>query len=769
MLVLAALTVYLPVIGLNFLTFDDDYYVTNNPQVVGGLTLAGLRWAMTNAQYCSNWHPATWLSHMLDCQLYGLNPAGHHLTNLLFHAANSVLLFLWLRSLTGAFWRSAFVAALFAVHPLHVESVAWVAERKDVLCSFFGLLSLWAYCRYTERSGASNQWAVISNQTSRVRTTEHGSLIIDHRSLFYLLSLVCFILGLMSKPMLVTWPFVMLLLDYWPLRRFELSTLNSQLSTTWRLVAEKVPFFVLSAASSVIAVSAQKAGEALVPLASLPLGPRIVNAVDSYFRYIWKLFWPTDLAVIYPFSARTATELALAALVLVTVTILAWRQRRRRPYLAVGWTWYLGTLVPVIGLVKVGYQAMADRYTYLPAIGLFIIAAWGGTELAARWPKRRLALAAAAAAALTACALTAQAQLRYWQSSESLFRHTLNVTGNNFVAWSGLGYFLGKQGEPRQAEACYRAAVEINPSFADAWAGLGCALTDLKRYDEAITSYETALHLEPGLVKLHNNLATALAARGRIEEAKAQYRVAAQLDPRSAEAHSNLGALLATEGRWAEAVEEFKLALAQDPSLNEVRCGLAGALAKQGKHEEGIRELSDLLKRQPAYARARLQLGIIFSLQGNKDQAIAEFSELLRINPADSAASYHLALALSAQGKVKEALPHYRAAVKARPDFPEALNNLAWILATSPDSQLRDGREAVERAERACRLTENQRAFMVGTLAAAYAEVGRFPEAVATAEKAKALAEEENDKEVAAMNSKLLVLYRSGQPYRDTP
>jgi protein O-mannosyl-transferase len=807
LLVLAALAVYLPVIGLNFLTFDDDGYVTRNPQVVGGLTWAGLRWAFTQA-HCANWHPLTWLSHMLDCQLYGLNPAGHHLTNLLFHATNAVLLFLWLRSLTAAFWRSAFVAALFALHPLHVESVAWVAERKDVLCSFFGLLSLWAYTKYarvargdepelgtkcevrnprTERSLKSetrNQPLAGSTRADRRAATP----VTRHAALYYSLALLLFGLGLMSKPMLVTWPCVMLLLDYWPLGRMEKAEWRRQNAecrtpqpatrTTHHaprftfhvsLLLEKLPFFGLAAASSVITVLAQKAGGALVPLTVLPLGARILNALDGYLRYCWHLFWPTDLAVIYTFTGRTAAETALAGLLVIGVTIVAIWQRKRQPYLLVGWAWFLGTLVPVIGLAQVGYQTMADRYTYLPAIGLFIVLAWGAAELAATWPRRRLALASAAAASLTACALTAQAQLLYWQNSESLFRHALIVTKDNYVAWSGLGYYLAEQGQPRQAEACYRAAVEINPSFAEAWNGLGYTLAAMRRHDEAITSFETAIRLVPDHLKARDNLATTLAACGRLDEAKAQCRAASQLDAHAAEPHSNLGALLAREGKWVEAVAEFRLALERDPLLDEARCGLAGALAKQGNYEEAIRALTELLKLRPANSPARLQLGVILALQGNGDQAISEFSELLRANPADSAAHYHLALALSAQGKFRDAILHYRAAVKARPDFPEALNNLAWMLATQPDPQLRDGQQALDLAERACRLTEYKRAFMVGTLAAAYAEAGRFPEAVAAAEKAKALAEKANDKEVAATNLKLLVLYRSGRPYRDTP
>ena len=773
LLVLATLTVYLPLVHLGFLNFDDNLYVTANPQVQGGLTWDGLRWAFTH-MHAANWHPLTWLSHMLDCQLYGLNPAGHHLTNFLFHAANTVLLFLWLRSLTGAFWRSAFVAALFALHPLHVESVAWVAERKDVLSAFFGLLSLWAYTRYAGESEIRNPKTEGSPKTENRNLTVASSSGANRRgSLYYALALLLFGLGLMSKPMLVTWPFVMLLLDYWPLGRGAEFGSRRDTPTPLRrwawLVLEKLPFFALSAAASVVTVLAQRAEGAMVSMESLPLGPRILNALDAYLRYLGKLLWPADLAVIYPLASRAAAGTLLAGLLVVTVTLLAFWQRRRRPYLPVGWAWYLGTLVPVIGLVQVGNQSMADRYTYLPAIGLFIILAWGAADFTAAWPKRRLALTAAATAILAACALTSQAQLRHWQNTESLFRHTLAVTTNNFVAWNNLGFCLAEQGQPREAEACYRAAVEINPDFQDSWSNLGSLLAETMRHEEAIATYETALQTHPGFIKVRNGLATALAMTGRLEEAKAQCREAARIDPGSAEAHSNLGALLAREGQFDEAVVEFRLAVELDPSLAVARCGLGGALGKQGKYEEAVRELSATVKLQPTCAPARLQLGVILAMQGNVDQAISAFSELLRLNPTDPDAHYHLALAFSRQRNTQDALRHYRAAVKARPDFPEALNNLAWAMATHPDPQFRDGREAVRLANRACQLTGQKQAYMLGTLGAAYAEAGRFPEAVATAEQAKALAEKTNEPEVAATNGKLLELYRSKQPYRDTP
>lgn len=784
LLVLAVLGVYLPVVELDFINLDDDDYVTANPQVQQGVTGSALRWAFTRC-HAANWHPLTWLSHMLDCQFYGLNPAGHHFTNVLFHAANTVLLFLWLRSLTGAFWRGALVAALFALHPLRVESVAWVAERKDVLSAFFGLLALWAYTAYATRrpprgreSASAARSGVGGPQTldPEPRAADDAAIFNLPASACYLLSLGCLALGLMSKPMLVTWPFVMLLLDYWPLGRFKERGVRggepaAPAQRRWiGLLTEKIPFLVLSAAASVVTVWAQKAGGAVVELQALPLGSRLVNAVSGYCRYLWKLVWPTDLVVLYNSPGlQSAGALVTALVLLAAVMLLALWQRKRRPYLLAGWLWYLGMLVPVIGLVQVGSQTMADRYTYLPAIGLFIILAWGAGELAEVGPRLRWGVVSVATAALTGCACATGSQLVHWQNSETLFRHTLACTENNWLAWNNLGAFLAEQRALRQAELCYRAAIEIGPSSEVSWRNLGITLRDLNRNEEAIETYETALRRDPRFVTVRNNLATALAASGRLAEAQAHCREAARLDPGSAEPHSNLGALLAREGKWDEAAAAFRQALARDPGLSEARCGLSGVLAKQGRYEEAVRELAGLLKLQPTNAAARLQLAGVLVTQGKLDPALGEYSEVLRASPRDATAHYRMALALAQQQDTRRAIEHYRAALAARPGFVDALNNLAWTLATHPDPQFRNGVEAVLLAERACRLTDHRQALMVGTLAAAYAEAGRFPEAVAAAERAKALAEKANDQDAAATNARLLELYRSSQPYRDTP
>lgn len=740
LLLLLAICAYLPAIHLGFVNYDDPLYVTDNGAVQKGLSGSGLTWAFGHF-HAANWHPLTWLSHMLDAELWGMRPGGHHLTNILIHAANTALLFLWLHSLTGACWRSALVAALFAVHPLHVESVAWIAERKDVLSTFFGIISLWAYTHYARNSKLA----------------------------FYLLSLLLFALGLMSKPMLVTWPCVMLLLDYWPLVRGARPAPAG--GNRWiSLVVEKIPFFTLSAVSSIVTFSAQQAGEAVASLQSLPIDVRIANALTGYVRYLGKLFWPAKLAVIYPSASHVAWAMvAGAALLLVGITWLAIQLRTQRPYLLVGWLWFLGTLVPVIGLVQVGNQSIADRYTYIPAIGLFVTLAWTAGDLAAGSPRVRHALMVTTSAIAIALVIITRLQLIHWQNSETLFRHALAVTKNNFVAWNNLGFFLAGHQELHEAETCYKNAVEINPAFGDAWYNLGCVLADLNRNNEAITALETASRLNPRRVKPHNNLAAVLAAQGRITEAEGHLRTALALDPRSAESRSNLGALLAQEGKWDEAIAQFKQALEFDPALSQAQCGFAGALARRGQFEEAIGQLSALLKRDPTNTTARLQLGGILATQGKNDQAVREYSEAIRSDPRNATAHYRIAALLMREGNAADAISHYQSAIAARSDYAEALNNLAWILATNPNAQYRNGAEAVRLAEQACQITSYQEAFMIGTLAAAYAETGRFSDAISNAQKAEALAKNSNDTELAARTGKLLKLYQASQPYRGVP
>ncbi len=739
LLALITVAVYLPVIELSFVTFDDTHYVTNNPKVQAGLSWDSIRWAFTRA-HAANWHPLTWLSHMLDCELYGLKPAGHHLTNLLLHTANTLLLFGLLKRLTGAFWRSALVAALFALHPLHVESVAWVAERKDVLSTLFFMLTLWAYVLYAGGRSVNTE-SGIKSSASRIRHPESSlARPASHpRSpIFYLLSLLFFALGLMSKPMLVTLPCVLLLLDYWPLRRVQLKTQDAGLKTAFPLLLEKIPYFALSAASCVITLIAQRQGGAVAALegtSGVSLESRIINMPISYVWYLAKLVWPSDLAVIYPYVREwPLPQVLLATALLVVMTGLVLWHGPRLAYLATGWFWFLGTLVPVIGLVKVGTQSIADRYTYIPAIGLFIAFAWGLADLTASWPKRAVPLAVGATTVLAACALTVGVQLRYWVGSETLFRHALAATRNNYMAANNLGYYFAEHGEFELAKAYYRRSMDFAPTYAGARNNLGTALVQEKKYAEAVAVFEDALRLNPRSADIESNLGAALNYLDKADEAIAHLRSAIQLDPEHAMAHYHMGNALLQKEQFAEAADEFRLAA----QLN------------------------------PRSAGAYNNLGLVLVRQGKLDEAVEAFAVALRLEPNNALTHYHLATTLGSLRRTGEAIQHYREALKTAPDFAEALNNLAWILAANPDAAVRNGAEAVALAERACKLTEYKQPVMVGTLAAAYAETGRFAEAVSTAEKARALAEQANETALAAKNRTLLERYRSGQPARDT-
>jgi tetratricopeptide (TPR) repeat protein len=559
-LIAVNLVVYSQVWRYEFLAWDDPYYVTENPNVTEGLTWRGVWWAL-RAQYEGNWFPLTRLSHMLDVQLYGLHAGAHHLTSLLLHIANTLLLFGVLRRMTGAAGRSAFVAALFAVHPLHVESVAWVAERKDVLSTLFWMLTLWAYVSYVSQF-RSKSWFKR-----------------------YTLVLLLFSMGLMAKPMLVTLPFLLLLLDFWPLGRvtFRADGPHSAVaqggersrttgtsggaaapglrSVGLDLVLEKVPLLGLAAASSILTFAVQqKAGSTRLDV--YPLDLRAANAAVSYVAYIGKMLWPSRLAAFYPFP-RSIPEWYLigSLLVLIGVSVVAIRAARRRPYLLVGWLWYLGTLVPVIGLVQVGDQAMADRYTYIPLIGLFIMAAWGIPDLLAKWPYRSIALPAAAALLILVLTVIARTQAQHWRNGVALWEHGLEVTTENYLAHNNLGVALANEGRVSEAVAHYTEALRLNPAwgsgadpsaqaprvnsyFAHAYNGLGKALADKGKISEAIAHYTEALRLNPYLAEAHNNLGFALANQGRVDDAMAQYSEALRLRPNYPEARRALEDLM---------------------------------------------------------------------------------------------------------------------------------------------------------------------------------------------------------------------------------
>ncbi|HEV8132234.1 MAG TPA: tetratricopeptide repeat protein [Acidobacteriota bacterium] len=516
MLLLVGAAAFWPILNNGFIEYDDDLYVTQNRHVQAGPTGDTLKWAFTTTEG-ANWHPLTWISHALDCRFFGLNPKGHHLTNLLFHLANTLLLFVALSSMTGSLWRSAFVAALFAVHPLHVESVAWVAERKDVLSTLFWILTLAAYNHYVR-------------QPSTAR---------------YLLVVLTFVMGLMAKPMLVTLPLVLLLLDFWPLRRMSQPRLQTAgvTESPAKLVAEKLPLCCISIASSIITYLAQRKEGAVGSLEQLPLSERFGNALVSYVQYIQKAVWPSRLAVFYPHPASSLPiwQVAGSFLLLAAITALVFYSARRQPYLVTGWFWFLGTLVPVLGLIQVGQQAMADRYTYVPLIGLFIAVAWGVPELLAEFRQRKLLLGIAAVLVVLALATVTHVQAGYWRDTLMLFDHAIQVVPSNYLAHNNLGVVLHRLGYLDAAISEFSASLRIKPgyrlardNYAKAHYNLGVVLALEGKVDQAIVHYSEALRIEPRYSKAHLQLGEAMAKQGRMDEAWKEYEILKTLDPRLA-------------------------------------------------------------------------------------------------------------------------------------------------------------------------------------------------------------------------------------------
>jgi protein O-mannosyl-transferase len=530
LLVLGTIAVYWPATLCDFVNYDDDLNLTANVHVQSKLSWEGIQWAFGNPLH-TLWTPLTALSHTVVWQLCGLNPWGHHLANVLLHALNAALVFLLFQRMTGAGWRSLWVAALFAVHPLRVEAVVWVTERREVLSSFFGLLALMAYARYVEvlslksrvqspKSVVRPPSAVLLRRTGGQRSAVGSRWSLSHlpSSIFYLLSLFFFALGLMSKPILVTWPFLMLLLDYWPLQRLQLNTQNSKPKTLPSLLLEKLPFFALAALASVVAFLMQNRGGAL--MMSLPLDARLGNAMISYGRYLGKLFWPRDLAAFYPHPGQWPLgQVVLAGGLLMGSSVLFWVRRRQYPYLLLGWLWYCGTLVPVSQVIQMGTHAMADRWSYIPSLGVLTVVVWGACEMNLRWRHPMLAWSVAGGAAIILCLALTRQQIGYWKDSETLFRHALAVTENNSLAHNNLGAALGRKGQSDEAIRQFQEALRLAPGYALAHNNLGDALDKRGQTDAAISQFQEALRLDPGHAMAHNNLGYALGQKGQLEEA----------------------------------------------------------------------------------------------------------------------------------------------------------------------------------------------------------------------------------------------------------
>ncbi len=689
MLVLAALVfaAFQPAVDNDFVGYDDPDYVTANGMVQRGLTWQTFAWAFTTTA-AANWHPLTWLSHLLDVSFYGLNPPGYHLTSILLHTLSTVLLFAVLRVMTGAAGRSFFVAALFGLHPLRVESVAWVAERKDVLSTAFWFLTLLLYAQYVRRRQSSS--AVVPdaertqptdqlltsnrpmvaaevtrrtgmrtgelrllasvatvlgfkarNFTREIVTPSHspadgqkaGNEPEEGRSgpnrryvgLAYAATLLCFACGLMAKPMLVTLPFVLLLLDFWPLQRFGRRTIAA-------LVLEKLPFFALSFVASVITFAVQRGAGAMDE--TMTLGYRVSNVTIAYVRYLGKIFWPTDLVFFYPQPPHwPGVYFAGAVILLLGISTLAVCMRRRQPWLLMGWCWFLGTLVPVIGLVQVGSQSIADRYSYLPSVGILVALVWGVAALTAAHRQLERVLAVAGVLAALACFALTRQQVRVWKSTELLCRHAIAVTTNNYLAHDMLGATLEKQGRNDEARREHLRALEIKPDYADAHNNLGVAYQHQGESAAAAEQYQIALRLRPRYPQAHFNLGVVLADHGQLENAIAEYSRALAEKPDYPDAHYNLGLALARLGRLDQAVAQFQLALRLNPRLADAHNNLGVAFDRLGRPDLAVGEYQQAIALQPEYPRAHFNLGVALTKVGQLPAAASEFEEALRLKP----------------------------------------------------------------------------------------------------------------------------------------
>lgn len=614
-LTIVCLVIFQQVTHFEFINLDDNLYVYANPHVIHGLTWQGVEWAFTSFN-AANWHPLTWISLMADVSLFGVDPGMTHAVNLVFHLLNSILLFSVLQKLTRSYWPSAIAGLLFAIHPAHVESVAWVAERKDVLSTLFWLLTIWAYIRYARREG--------SRKTS------------------YWLLILFFGLGLLAKSMLVTLPFVLLLLDYWPLERLR----NKKDAV--RLAIEKAPLFALSIASSIMTVLAQKAGGAISSLDYTPVGTRFVNVIFSYVKYIGMLFYPARLGVMYPFPEFfNIWQLIGSVLFLAGVTALCVWQARTRPYLIVGWLWFLGTLVPVIGIVQVGPQAMADRYTYVPYIGLFIMLIWGLAELLERSKiNTRLVTAAACIVFIALCTVTYK-QVSYWHDPETLYNHTLEVTENNILVIDDNCLNFIRENRLQEAkEKCVALGGDHN--FANAYNTWGVILVKLEDYDNAIASFERCVSLNPKHTMAYSNLAVAESKIGRLDEAAANLRSAEEVNNGDMGAtelggnYSMLAVALMQKQETAKAIPLFARAVALIPDRAEIRSDYGTALSVQGKYDDALTQLNEAIRLDPTTPEAYNALGLVFLGQDKKDQAIAQFQKALELRPDLTSAAKNL-------------------------------------------------------------------------------------------------------------------------------
>jgi protein O-mannosyl-transferase len=651
---------YFPAVRGDFIDIDDGAFVIRNPFLA--LTPANVIWAFGHS-FNANWLPVTLLSFMLDYRLYGLQPWGFHLTNVLLHALNGVLVFLVLRRMTGSTWRSLTVAVLFSVHPLRVESVAWISERKDVLSLFFWMLTLWAYAGYAP--GRAGTELAFRTPDSRFATRN------------YALALFFYALALMSKPMVVTLPFVLLLLDYWPLERWPQKRFPG-------LLLEKGPFFLLSAIVSVITFFTQKNASMLDPVftgLSVSFAERLENALVSYGRYLGKLFWPVDLSASYPYPDRWPAHLILfAGLLVLAIAVLAFALRRRSPYLLIGWLWYLGTLVPVLGLVSVGAQAMADRYSYIPSLGILIALVWGAFQLTGGRRSRSIVLGAIGTTLALSCLGLTRHQIGYWKDGVTVWQRAVTITENDYAAHNWLGCALYAQGQYDEAIQEFQKASTLNPGFAEIYCSLGQAYTALGRMDEAIAACQKALKIRPGFVVAHMSLGSLLLNAGRVDDALFHFRATAQLDPNLAAAQKCLGQAFAAKGQWSEAIASYQRAIAIEPDLAEAWLGLGLASLRVERFDDALTAFQNALSLQPGDSAARNNLGYVLLRTRRLDEAISQFRAALQQRPDNAEIHNNLGSALLAKGLTNAAVSEFQEALRLKPGYAAAIRNLAFAL-----------------------------------------------------------------------------------------
>jgi len=693
LLYLTIFAIYWQVNHYDFINYDDSSYITENRYVKNGLTIEGIKWAFTSF-HSSNWHPITWLSHMLDVTLFGMNPGAHHLTNVFFHLANTLLLFFVFSRMTGHRWKSAFVAALFAFHPMHVESVTWVAERKDILCAFLWMLTLASYASYCHSTSLSR----------------------------YLPVLLFFILGLMSKPMIVTLPFVLLILDYWPLNRLSpvkssvsYSDFKKSISACWdqkvpflnflylRLIIEKIPLFLLAAGSGIITIYAQQKGGAVASLHVLPFYVRIENTLIAYISYIGKMICPNGLAVFYPHALTFSSwKIAMAALLLCIIFYGAIKNSKQRPYILAGWLWYIGTLIPVIGLIQVGLQSMADRYTYIPFIGLFIIVAWGSEDLLRKWPSASKALFIIGGIMLTLLSIMAWYQVRHWRDDITLFSHAMNVTENNYVAYQNMGVALAKKGEIRKSLNYYYKALPLTLVHKDKlYVNIGNALAAQGKTTEAVKSYQMALTLNPKSTIAYFNIGTVLTSQGKLKEAIKYCSEALKIDQNFTKAHNCIGFALTNLGKTAQAKHYYITALRINPldrsaftnlKVLEYKSNTYSAIAntlellrhspeKYGLYFKLSELFGDLYKKleindqnnldnrkslsvQPEFIQAMIHLAINYALKGEYRQALRLPAKMIALRPNNMEFCYFIASLFARQNRPEKAIIWFKKALK---------------------------------------------------------------------------------------------------------